>query len=370
MRSNNLQYVPRLDHLRFAAASIVFMFHWYHHFFGHWQQGASIRGIALVTDGYTGVSLFFVLSGYLFMSIAQTSAGKIDYKTFMYNRMLRIFPLFTFIFVVALSLNRDKFQPEHLFYFFATNLGLTAPTSGHFITGAAWTISVEFSFYLVFPFLARFALAQGPAYLGRLIILLMVFKIAGYAVNERSNLMFYSTLLGRFDQFLIGMVAAQLFATHVSLRKTSFAQLLLSIAGLLTLLEIQAHWASFLSPQPKNPAWIIWPTIEAVAWASVIVAYLGWRGDLPQRATSLLEKGGEISFSLYLWHAVVIFIIERHLGLPVLSGLRAFDTGIVFLLTAALTYWISQLSFRTIEQPFLYLRKRYTPERLAARPSE
>jgi len=361
MRSNNLQYVPRLDHLRFAAAAIVFVFHWYHHFFGHWQQGEAIRGVALVVDGYTGVSLFFVLSGYLFMSIAMASGGQIDYGSFIRNRALRIFPLFTFIFMVALSLARDKFEPQHLFYFFATNLGLTAPTSGHFITGAAWTISVEFCFYLVFPFIARFAIEQGPRYLLQLVVLLMVFKVAGYAVSERSNLMFYSTLLGRFDQFLLGMLAAQVFGAAVARRQVPSWVLLAAVATVLVLLEIQGRWASFLSPLPKNRAWIVWPTIEAVAWGFVVVAYLGWRRQLPQRLNQLFERGGEISFSFYLWHAVIIFLVERLVGLPSLSGVRLLDVGLVFALTAGLTYWISYLSYITIEQPFLRLRKRYTP---------
>ncbi|MCK6409356.1 MAG: acyltransferase [Thauera sp.] len=370
MRSNNLQYVPRLDHLRFAAAAIVFVFHWYHHFFGHWQQGSAIRGVALITDGYTGVSLFFVLSGYLFMSIALASGGAIDYASFIRNRALRIFPLFTFIFMVALSLQRDKFEPDHLLYFFATNLGLTAPTSGHFVTGAAWTISVEFCFYLVFPFVARFAIEQGPWYLLRLIVLLMVFKVAGYAVSERSNLMFYSTLLGRFDQFLLGMLAAQLFGAAVARRQVPSGLLLLAVGAMLVLLEVQARWASFLSQAPKNPAWIFWPTIEAVGWSLVVVAYLGWRGDLPRRLGALFERGGEISFSLYLWHAVVIFLVERLVGIPALSGVRTVDALLVFLFTAGLTYGVSQLSYRTIEQPFLRLRRQYTPGAASSAPGD
>lgn len=361
MRSNNLQYVPRLDHLRFAAAAIVFVFHWYHHFFGHWQQGGGMRGVALVTDGYTGVSLFFVLSGYLFMSIAMASGGAIDYGRFVRNRALRIFPLFTFVFMVALSLQRDKFEPDHLLYFFATNLGLTAPTSGHFITGAAWTISVEFCFYLAFPFIARFAIEQGPGYLIRLIVLLMFFKVAGYTVSERSNLMFYSTLLGRFDQFLIGMLAAQLFSSIVTRRTVSSGLLILAVGAMLLLLEIQSHWASFLSPIPKNRAWILWPTIEALAWSAVVVAYLGWRRGLHRRIEGLLERGGEVSFSLYLWHAVVIYLIERLIGIPSMSGVRILDALLIFGLTVGATLWVSHLSYITIEQPFLRLRQRYTP---------
>src|SRR5690606_21204083 len=102
---------------------------------------------------------------------------------------------------------RDAFRPADVLYVFFSNLG-QAPTSGSFITGAAWTISVEFTFYLVFPFLARFVRAEGAGYLLRLIALMALVKLAAYGVTERATHMFYSTLVGRFDQFLWGMLAA------------------------------------------------------------------------------------------------------------------------------------------------------------------
>src|SRR5206468_9108497 len=137
---------------------------------------------ALITEGHTGVGLFFTLSGFLFMQIA-LHQKTIVYGDFLRNRVLRIFPLFFTIFLVATSIGRDNFQPQDLLYLFATNLG-HAPTSGTVVTGAAWTISLEFLFYLVFPFLARFALERGPRYLAGLLVLMVFFKLAAYTVND------------------------------------------------------------------------------------------------------------------------------------------------------------------------------------------
>lgn len=178
MKSHNLAYIPALDHLRLLAALLVLVFHTFHLYFGLWQPAPYAAALGLVTEGHTGVALFFVLSGFLFMTIALQSE-RIDYGAFMRNRFLRIFPLFLFFFFIAISVGRDAFRAGDVLYVFFSNLG-QAPTSGSFITGAAWTISVEFTFYLVFPFLARFVRAEGAAYLLRLIALMALVKLAAW----------------------------------------------------------------------------------------------------------------------------------------------------------------------------------------------
>jgi hypothetical protein len=241
-----------------------------------------------------------------------------------------------------------------------TNLGL-APTSAHFITGAAWSISVEFTFYLVFPFIGRFALQQGPSYLLRLILLLLVFKVAAYFVVERATHMYFSTLLGRFDQFLIGMLAA-LVAPQVldwltrAGRFWSSAALFVCAALILGAIEWQAHQASFYRPVAKQAAWIVWPTIEAGLWAAFVLAYVGWAGRAPAVLERLFEAGGRISYSFYLWHAVIIFIASSLA--PFAVGDRALVAAL-FPVVLVVVWLIASLSYRTIEAPFLALRRPY-----------
>ena len=182
MKSSNLPYIPALDHLRLLAALLVLVFHTFHTYFGQWQPAPYAAVLGLVTEGHTGVALFFVLSGFLFMTIA-LQAEHIAYGAFMRNRLLRIFPLFLFFFFVAISLQRDTFRAPDALYVLFSNIG-KPPTSEHFITGAAWTISVEFTFYLVFPFLARFVRAEGAAYLLRLLLLMAVVKWAAWACRS------------------------------------------------------------------------------------------------------------------------------------------------------------------------------------------
>ncbi len=93
MQSRNADYSPEVDQLRLLAAAIVFAFHYFHTFFGGWKAGVAPRWFALVSEGYTGVSLFFVLSGYIFMVIGRKAGGSVPYGPFLMNRVLRIAPL-------------------------------------------------------------------------------------------------------------------------------------------------------------------------------------------------------------------------------------------------------------------------------------
>ena len=79
MKSSNLQYEPRIDHLRFVAAALVFLFHVYHFYYLQWQPNPDNAWLGLIIEGHTGVSLFFALSGFIFMQIALHSE-QIDYR--------------------------------------------------------------------------------------------------------------------------------------------------------------------------------------------------------------------------------------------------------------------------------------------------
>lgn len=358
MQSANLPHQPRLDQIRFLAAGLVFVFHVFHFYYLHWQPASDRPWLGLISEGHTGVGLFFTLSGFLFMLIALHNPA-IDYRQFVRNRFLRIFPLFLTVFVLSISIGRDTFRASDILYVFFSNLG-QAPTSNSFITGAAWTISLEFTFYLVFPFLGRFALERGPGYLARLLVLMLLFKLGAYGISERSTHMFYSTLVGRFDQFLIGMLAALLYQRHREWLGRH-GHLLLGIAVCLVVLNsgLQARYASYFLPQPKQLFWVTWSMQEAAGWAFFIIAWTSANLRLPAWLERLLQRGGEISFSFYLLHGLVIYLAYQTLGPLVLTGRVLVDGTVTAIVLYGVTWLVASLSYETIERPFLGLRKRY-----------
>jgi peptidoglycan/LPS O-acetylase OafA/YrhL len=357
MQSLNLQYNPRIDQLRWLAATIVFLFHFYIEYLGAGGAPATGAWLGIVTEGHTGVGLFFTLSGFLFMQIA-LAQGQIVYRDFLRNRLLRIFPLFLTIFLLATSIGRDKFQAQDIFYLLATNLG-NSPTSLSVVTGAAWCVSLEFTFYLIFPFLARFAIERGPGYLLKLLALMLFFKLVAYGESARSTLMYFSTFVGRFDQFIIGMLAAMLYRRWQAplLRHGAW---LAPLAFLLALCNsaLQAHVAP-LNVQPKSVFWITWSMQESVVWAGVIVAWIGMARALPGWLERALGHGGKISFSFYLLHMAVIHAVFAWVGLPRLIGRPLPDALLLGVVIYGATWALATLSYHTIEEPFLRMRRRY-----------
>lgn len=111
-----------LDYLRAAAAILVLGFHVNIMFpnmpaLGDWPVFAVIR------QGYIGVSLFLVLSGFLFMKLALERGLPNDLKNFYANRLIRVGPLFVIVFLLATAINRDTFTPGDIIYLFVTNIG-------------------------------------------------------------------------------------------------------------------------------------------------------------------------------------------------------------------------------------------------------
>jgi peptidoglycan/LPS O-acetylase OafA/YrhL len=357
MQSLNLPYAPRIDQLRWLAATLVFLFHFQLEYRGLGGPALASPWAALVTEGHTGVGLFFTLSGFLFMRIA-LHQGSLAYRDFLRNRVLRIFPLFLTIFLVATSIGRDNFQPQDLLYLFATNLG-HAPTSGTVVTGAAWTISLEFVFYLVFPFLARFAIERGMGYLLQLLALMAFFKLAAYSVNDNSTLMYFCTFVGRFDQFLIGMLAAMVYRRQgAALHR--YAPWLLVLAAVLVVTDSAAlHQLAPFGAAPRSPFWIFWSVLESLGWALFILAWTAFDARLPRVAERVLCHGGKISFSFYLLHMGMLHLLATRVGLVRPTGNGWVDAALMLLVAYGLTWALATLSYGAVEEPFLRMRRRY-----------
>jgi peptidoglycan/LPS O-acetylase OafA/YrhL len=160
-RTENLlrPVMPELDSLRGVAVLLVLIFHGFSFpatvskFSGVWRLF-----VAATAGGWTGVNLFFVLSGFLITGILFDSKSRPDYYSRFYvRRALRILPAFYLLLLLLLVLPRTGlFEQRHvgrpfvvLSFFYLANMTAFFGVPGQY--AALWSLAVEEHFYLVWP---------------------------------------------------------------------------------------------------------------------------------------------------------------------------------------------------------------------------
>ena len=350
----NLKYYSNLNGVRGVAAIMIMVCHFFAYVTieGKWLQILA----SLASFGQTGVSLFFVLSGFLITRILLQAKSKTNYfKTFFIRRALRILPLY-YVFLLVFYylfpyLTGQKIVSLHetwYYYVYLQNLALTfnwnASGPLHY-----WTLAVEEHFYLLWPFVVYFISKENLKKVVFGILLIAILVRFGLILNDK---VVYCFTFSRFDALAIGGLLATLENNlWLSSKRKSFF-ILISGASMLLLLLL---WSMYSGDQIE---WIqvFKFSLLAVFYFSVLGFLLcinpsSWINRLLE--TSFLQTTGQISYGLYVFHPVA-FILIIQFWMPANTNI-----GLLFLLSFGLTYLLATLSFRFIEQPFLRLKKRW-----------
>nr|WP_319570389.1 acyltransferase [uncultured Draconibacterium sp.] len=146
--SSNSNRLHGLDHLRAIAILLVMIF--------HYGRGIPSWLEPIQQIGWTGVDLFFVLSGYLigFQLLKKyKNKNRIDFKQFYCKRFFRIIPAYIAVLILYFSIGNLRegsgLPPLWRFLTFTQNFGLDSQTQRSF--SHAWSLCVEEQFYLLLP---------------------------------------------------------------------------------------------------------------------------------------------------------------------------------------------------------------------------
>ena len=369
----NRLFYPALDGLRALAFVLVYAEHYQ---FTPW--------------GWTGVDLFFVLSGFLITGILYDSKDAPHrVRNFYMRRTLRIFPLYWGVFGVILLLepllkwkwsaiwllwpayigNEIHFlHPADPAYFLAANAILNS--SAHAIglnLGHFWSLCVEEQFYLIWPtivFLVRdrkrlILLCSVVVVFTPLARILAPHLLSHELINEGIQ---YGTLPFRLDSLLLGGLCALLL-------RSPARQGLLRLARWLSWLAIPlvaAYLLHTIHPhQPfVNPSWTFTWGLSIVDLLSAILILVSLDPrSLAYRVLSLppLRSIGRITYGAYVFHDIFHGIYIR-IGLA-LSHHSPFILlhlqKTIALIGLLSTLLIARLSFRFYESWFLRFKSRY-----------
>ena len=344
-----LTYYRSLDGVRGIAALMIMVFH----FFQEVEQQTGVVGMLkkLSVFGRTGVTLFFVLSGFLITRILlHTKETPGYFRNFYGRRAVRIFPLYYLFLLIyyylvpAVEGSASPALSDQLYYYFY--LQNFAETFGWEVTGPLhfWSLAVEEHFYLFWP-LVVYLVTQRRLLKIIVAIVVMALLLRMYMVGSGYSV-FYFTFT-RFGALAIGSGLA-LLETNGYLkpaRAKYFSWLLLLVVAPLI-----ALWMAFTGAGNDNIQLYKYPLIALVYFSAI--GYL-----ITQRTPYLnewlragwLSYTGRISYGLYVYHPLLFLLCAQylHLGNIVLD----------FALSTALCYLVASASYYYFEAPFLGLKR-------------
>ncbi|MEU9359107.1 acyltransferase [Streptomyces sp. NPDC048301] len=349
--------LPSLTGLRFWAALVVVLYHLS-------RQAGQLPWISdLAWYGRTGVTFFFVLSGFV---LAWTYDGKsVPARVFFWRRFARIWPLMAVSVVASMAVWHLLGTPVS-FRGAAANLGLVntwVPVQQYIKGGnpAAWSLSDEAWFYLLFPALLALPLLRSAR--GRVwcVVILCAASVAAWlsgsffddpAVRTWAIDYFPPT---RTIQFVLGVVTGLALKRGWRPPVGLPVAIALAVAAHIALVPWHRAVPDGLWYGPYSASQLLTAPLFALLVAAAATA------DLEGRRTGLggpwMIRLGHWSFAWYLFHEIVIRAYLGHLGKPV--GETAVLT--VWLTVLAISLTIAAIAYQWIEHPMERLLRRVGP---------
>lgn len=353
------QRIQTLDGLRFLAAIGVLWIHtWTRHGNPRYYIG-NVDIANLLALGGNGVDLFFVISGFCmyYFYASKSNFSYNDFYRFLIKRWVRLSPAFyatTIIYIIV-----DKFiyhqkidgianflhSAFYLNYFFGQY-----NTASHF-----WTLTVEWQFYFIIPFILMYQNTIGfrKTFSFIFIIIFLIELLTILILKNQSDLL-TSTLLFHGVEFGCGILAARILLKSNNTLKNRLiwmsAFIIITYAGRVMIsnqvLSFSTNYYNFFkllgfTLMGCGFAGILYLSVTSIKWLNII---LGNR---------LFKTGGRISYSFYLFHALIFPVIVKFTieFMPFAKGIVA--PIISTCISAIILYPISKLSYHILERPFL-----------------
>jgi peptidoglycan/LPS O-acetylase OafA/YrhL len=316
------------------------------------QKYPSLHLENLFANGWMGVDLFFVLSGFLITGILLDTKHSEGYlKNFYTRRCLRILPLYysllVFMFIVVPFVRPsetqtifDRSSPWWAYPLFLQNFLVSTPTQATGPLAVTWSLAIEEQFYLVWPWVVRYA---SNTQVRRIAIAVLCASPVLRLLLSFGQVALYTNVFCRLDGLMAGALLALLVRSDhlVPSRWVRQAWIVFLVAAPLAFVTeaIQARWIVF--------------SLTALASAALVYLSLYSRQAGLRRALTnrFMVYTGIISYGLYLLHKIPFdiaqaFQLDRY---PLLAA--------PLLLVAC--YGVAVLSWNLLEKPFLRMKRHF-----------
>jgi peptidoglycan/LPS O-acetylase OafA/YrhL len=365
-----------LDHLRAIAILLVFVFH-YGIIFPSPEWVSTIGKF-----GWTGVDLFFVLSGYLissqlFLKISQ--GKKISFPEFFTKRFFRIIPAYLVVVAIYFLLPsfREREAPAPLWKYlsFTQNIGLDISKQGTF--SHAWSLCIEEQFYLLLP-LILMTLVYCKAIKKGYWLLLFLF-IAGLATrlycwqtlvvpfidDDNFRMHWYKWLyyptFSRLDGLLTGVSIAALLQF-----RPKFKAWILQSGNLVLLAGLLIFAIAYFvcGDEQSFGASVFGFTLVDLAYGFVVLGAICNSSILYKFKSKITTTIANLSYALYLTHKIAIHLTQEYFSKLNIEK----DSSLMFFICIVTSLLVALLMNKLVEKPFLKLREKILQPKATLNP--
>ena len=352
---------PALTGIRAVAAYLVF----FHHYASLPQVGGGWAGI--FGQGHVGVTLFYVLSGFL---ITYNYSPKADltrgfWLQYLSRRVGKIYPLYIFLLALTYLLLARMKAPSPTALSVLLNFTLWKGFFDDFKfdgIGPSWSLTVEETFYVLAPFLFLATRKVGHIAVQALLyatggfLLLVGTSIAWYGFFGSFRFVFLYTFFGRSLEFMLGMALAHALLRRPDLLATA-AKLKLTYVGLGGSILV-VLWMSLLRRGSESgislPLGMVFNNVALPISVCILLCGLVSERTLLRRmlALPLVVFLGRSSYAFYLVHFGILAMI---ISSNITNLSPRLQVGVIFVSTNA----VSAVLFLVVEHPANTLVRRW-----------
>lgn len=341
----------------FLAISVFF-----HHFVitYYWKVGGSWEKPPedyYQNYGKVGVAMFFMITGFLFTSKLINSKSRVDWVTLYESRFFRIFPLYVFALLATTlivfhnteyQINLSFMEMIHQYFLWLTFQGSTIndySDTWKIMAGVYWTLKYEWLFYFFLPVVYFLLRNFNMSSIYVLLAVALYFNLYSTTFRYYPNSYFATEF---FLLFAVGGGASHLVNKKIPVDVTR-SKLSSFIALILVVFSV-------FYPNTLD--------IIHIIGMSLLFILIALGNDLfglfRLRSTILL---GEISYSIYLLHGLVLYLVFTQLAIVDVTELSPDEYSILMPVISVLIVLISSISYLFLEKTSMDIGRRYSRDR-------
>lgn len=329
--------ISQITFTRFLAAMAIVI--------SHFNKDLFLYKINYISDIFlhanVGVSYFFILSGFI-MIVAYHRKDKIEYFDYYRNRFARIYPLYVLGLLLYLITRYSNFS-FYKGFLYLFGLQSWIPGEAMILNFPGWSISVEFLFYLLFPWLYNYLYSKGNKSIWIITVIIWIitqvfcnlYSASSYYQGphtESHELLYYFPLM-HINEFLAGNLAGLYFVKNSGQKNYDVPVVIIFGLLLLSLIFLPLFYHNGLM---------------AILFIPLIILISRNNGVLTKIfSLKPLQYLGEASYAVYITHIPVLYILRELLK----QGNYNFSIDIVFGIYIVVLVITCILFYQFIEKP-------------------